>query len=174
VEVQGKLEEIIAVVEGARAMPMSASCIVNRGDLLKSLDELRQLLPAELADATTLLRERDDVVDGGRREAERLVAAAHDEAARLVSETEVMRQAAEESEQVRLAAEQQAASMRAEVDDYVDAKLANFEIVLNKTLAAVLRGREKLSGRRAVEELGDGAESDEEPAELPGEGSPEG
>ena len=34
--------------------------------------------------------------------------------------------------------------MRAEVDDYVDTKLANFEVVLDKTLAAVNRGREKL------------------------------
>jgi hypothetical protein len=45
--------------------------------------------------------------------------------------------------------------MRSEVDDYVDAKLANFEIVLNKTLAAVLRGREKLSTRQ------DGTEAQE-------------
>ena len=34
--------------------------------------------------------------------------------------------------------------MRGEVDDYVDTKLANFEVVLDKTLAAVHRGREKL------------------------------
>ena len=43
--------------------------------------------------------------------------------------------------------------MRQEVDDYVDAKLANFEIVLNKTLAAVQRGREKLQGRGEMEQL---------------------
>ena len=39
--------------------------------------------------------------------------------------------------------------MRAEVDDYVDTKLANFEVVLDKTLAAVNRGRDKLRGRTA-------------------------
>ena len=37
--------------------------------------------------------------------------------------------------------------MRLEVDDYVDAKLANFEIILRKTLGAVEHGREKISGR---------------------------
>jgi hypothetical protein len=37
--------------------------------------------------------------------------------------------------------------MRAEVEDYVDGKLANFEVVLTKTVAAVERGREKLRGR---------------------------
>ncbi len=43
--------------------------------------------------------------------------------------------------------------MRAEVDDYVDTKLANFEVVLDKTLSAVQRGREKLRGRTAHEDL---------------------
>jgi hypothetical protein len=169
VEVQGKLDEIVAMVEGARAMPMSASCIVNRGDLLRLLDELRHMLPAELADAATLLRERDDVVASGRREAERIIAEAHEEQARLVSETEVMRQAAESSEQVRAEAEQQARIMRSEVDDYVDAKLANFEIVLNKTLAAVLRGREKLSTRQdeAAESLPEDEQLEADPAHEP-------
>ena len=43
--------------------------------------------------------------------------------------------------------------MQREVDDYIDAKLANFEIVLSKTLDAVARGRDKIQGRRAVEDL---------------------
>jgi hypothetical protein len=38
--------------------------------------------------------------------------------------------------------------MRMEVDDYVDAKLANFEVILRKTLAAVEHGRDKISGRQ--------------------------
>jgi hypothetical protein len=45
--------------------------------------------------------------------------------------------------------------MRLEVEDYVDAKLANFEIVLTKTLSAVERGRQKLSGRHELEALRD-------------------
>jgi hypothetical protein len=43
--------------------------------------------------------------------------------------------------------------MQREIDDYIDAKLANFEIVLTKTLEAVARGRDKIAGRRAAEEL---------------------
>jgi len=52
-------------------------------------------------------------------------------------------------------ADLEARQMRREVDDYVDTKLANFEIVLNKTLTAVLRGREKLQGRNEMEQLAD-------------------
>jgi hypothetical protein len=42
----------------------------------------------------------------------------------------------------------------------VDAKLANFEVVLQKTLGAVERGREKLRGRLDADQLA--AEWDDE------------
>ena len=54
--------------------------------------------------------------------------------------------------------------MRREVDDYVDTKLANFEVVLTRTLGAVERGRDKLRGRREVDDLDD---LDEELDPLP-------
>ena len=165
-ELKDKLEEIVAQVESARAMPMSASCIVNRGQLLGLLDELRDLIPAEVLRAESLLEERDDVVAEGRQEAERIIEDAHAERARLISETEVHQAAVAEAARAREEAAAEARQMRLEVDDYVDTKLANFEIVLNKTLAAVLRGREKLHGRHEMEQLADAQYDDEEP--LPG------
>lgn len=44
-DVQNKLDEIVASVSGARSMPMSASCVVNRADLLAMLEEVRAALP---------------------------------------------------------------------------------------------------------------------------------
>jgi len=165
VDVHEKLDELAAVIQGARSMPMSASCIVNRGDVLALIDEVRALLPEEFRHAELLLRDREAVVEEGREEAERIVAAAQEERLRLVSETEVAAQAELAAEQIRAAAEEESATMRREVDDYVDAKLANFEVVLEKTLAAVHRGRDKLRGRSdyaedSVDEL--------EPGPLPG------
>ncbi len=164
-ELKEKLDEIVAHIEAARSMPMSASCIVNRAQVLGMLDELRDLVPAEVARAESLLHERDDVVDEGRREADRIIEDAHAERARLIGETEIHRTAAAEAERLREEAGREARQMRQEVDDYVDTKLANFEIVLNKTLSAVLRGREKLHGRHEMEQLADFTE--DEP--LPGD-----
>ena len=154
-ELKDKLDEVVTHVESARAMPMSASCIVNRGQVLAMLDEMRDLIPAEVQRAESLLHERDDVVEAGRREAEEIIAAAHLERDRLVTETEVHREALAEAERVLHEADREARQMRREVDDYVDTKLANFEIVLNRTLTAVLRGREKLQGRGEMEQLAD-------------------
>lgn len=146
-DVHDKLDEVTAVVEGARSMPMSASCVVNRGEVLALLEELRGLLPEEFRHAQMLLADRESVVDEGRREAQRLLVRAEEERLTLTSETEVVREARREAERILAEALVAAQTMRSEADDYVDTKLANFEVVLDKTLAAVHRGRDKLRGR---------------------------
>ena len=52
-------------------------------------------------------------------------------------------------------AEAEAVSRRikAEAESYVEGKLATFEVVLQKTLAAVERGRARLGGRLEQDEL---------------------
>jgi F0F1-type ATP synthase membrane subunit b/b' len=153
--VHSKLAEIVAMVEAARAMPMSASCVVNRSELLERLADLEALLPESITKAQEVLGDKDSVVEEGRREAAKIIADAKDERRRLVEATEVHKEATAEAERLLEDARASSEAMRVEVEDYVDAKLANFEIVLNKTLAAVERGREKLSGRHELERLGE-------------------
>ena len=151
--VHSKLAELTELVEGARAMPMSASCVVNRADVLGLLADLEALLPETISQAQEVLGDRESVVQEGRREAEKIIAAARAERRRLVEATDVHQEAVAEAERVLEEARQSAEAMRLEVEDYVDAKLANFEIVLTKTLSAVERGRQKLSGRHELEQL---------------------
>jgi vacuolar-type H+-ATPase subunit H len=166
-EAQTKLDEITALVESAKSMPLSASVLVNKTEMLALLDELRAALPDELREAQWVIKDREEVIDTGRKEADRIVADAKTEATRLVSRTEVMQSATKEAERVLAEAKENARTMRLEVEDYVDAKLANFEVVLHKTLGAVERGRDKLKGRHELEELRDGALLPDEPP-LPG------
>ncbi|MEV7674953.1 cell division initiation protein [Streptomyces sp. NPDC088752] len=146
-DVQKKLDEIVATVRGARSMPMSASCVVNRAELLSLLEEVREALPGSLAQARELIGGREQMVEEARREAERIIEAAHAERGSIVSDTQVARQSQEEADRILSEARREAEEIRAEADDYVDSKLANFEVVLNKTIGSVDRGREKLLGR---------------------------
>ncbi|MFD3524118.1 cell division initiation protein [Streptomyces sp. NPDC058653] len=146
-DVQKKLDEIVDAVGNARSMPMSASCVVNRGELLALLDEVREALPGSLAQAQELLGGHEQLSEQARQEAERIVQAAHAERSTLISETVIARTAQEEADRILAEARKDAEEIRAEADDYVDSKLANFEVVLNKTIGSVDRGREKLLGR---------------------------
>ncbi|MEU5743187.1 cell division initiation protein [Streptomyces tendae] len=145
-DVQNKLDEITAMVSGARAMPMSASCVVNRAELLSMLEELRAELPGSLAQAQELIGDREQMVAQARQEADRIIESAHAERGSLIADTEVARRSQAEADRILAEARQEAEEVRAEADDYVDSKLANFEVVLTKTLGSVGRGREKLLG----------------------------
>ncbi|AZQ37663.1 cell division initiation protein [Streptomyces cyaneochromogenes] len=145
-DVQKKLDEIVASVSGARSMPMSASCVVNRAELLAMLEQVREALPGSLAQAQELIGDREQMVEQARQEAERIIQGAHAERGSLISDTEVARRSQAEAERILTEARQEAEEIRAEADDYVDSKLANFEVVLTKTLGSVGRGREKLLG----------------------------
>jgi cell division septum initiation protein DivIVA len=147
VDITAKLDELTALVEAARAMPMSASCIVNRAEVLELIEDLRASLPSELTVARGVLSDRSAVVEEGRLEAQRIIDEAEAERFKLVSRTEVVKEAAREAERLVGVARAETDRMRVEVDDYVDAKLANFEIILRRTLDAVEHGRDKIHGR---------------------------
>ncbi|MEU6863171.1 ATP synthase F0 subunit B [Streptomyces sp. NPDC046876] len=146
-DVQKKLDEIVAAVGGARSMPMSASCVINRAELLARLEEVRQALPGSLAQAQELIGGRERMVEEARREAERIIESAHAQRGSLISDTEIARRSQGEADRILAEARREAEEIRAQADDYVDSKLANFEVVLTKTIGSVDRGREKLLGR---------------------------
>ena len=136
-------------------MPMSASAVVHRGELLELLTQLRDLLPTALTRADAVVADRAAVLEDGRREVERMREQALAERAELVAGSSVAQQAQAEADRLLTHAREQAEALRTEVEDYVDSKLANFEVVLSKTLVAVERGRARLSGHSELDELRD-------------------
>lgn len=139
-----KLNAVVRYVEEARSMPMSASCVVNRAELLELLADLRASLPQSIGQADAVIADRQGVLEAAQREAERVVAEARALQQRLVSEHEVGLRARADAAHIVAAARDEAAAMRQEVDDYVEGRLANFEVVLEKIMAAVHEGREKM------------------------------
>ena len=152
-DLEDVLDHLSTVVEQARAMPMSASCVVNREQVLGLLDDARASLPSALGRAERVLRERDSLLEAAGQQAEDVVARARQEQSRLVDATAVFTRAQDEADRLLAQARADAEAMRLQTEDYVDAKLANFEVVLAKTLATVERGRSRLSGRTDLEAL---------------------
>jgi len=138
------LEHIRELVETAKQMPLSSSVLVNRDELLDILDEAVAHLPEELRQARWLLKEREEFLAKARREADEIVEAARARAERMVQRTEVVREAERQARAIVDKADGLARQMRNEAEDYVDHKLAAFEVVLDRTLQTVQKGRERL------------------------------
>jgi len=155
VDVEGLLGTLERIAGEARSMPLSSSMMVNRAELLALLRQLRETMPDELDRARWVVRERDEILEHARADAEQVLTEARAEREALLAQEAVVRAAHEEAERIVEAAHESARQMRLEAEDYVDAKLANFEVVLHKTLKAVERGRERLRGRLEIDELSD-------------------
>lgn len=150
VDIELVLEEIAAIVERAKSMPLSSSVIVSREELLELITVAKTALPAELSRARRLLQDHDELRLRAEQESEQLLEAARAQAAHLVSRTEVARQARHDAERTILDADADARRIRHEAEDYVDRKLAAFEIVLDRTMRTVQAGRDRLAGAPAV------------------------
>jgi hypothetical protein len=185
-DLAARLQQLEDLVRDAKSMPLSSSALVNREEVLELVAEMRESLPEEIKQARWVVKDREDLLAKARHEAEAIVEAAHQEQLRMARTEEVVARAHQEAERLRHEAEGDARKVRLEAEDYVDAKLAQFEIVLRKlqeeaqnsarqlgrTLDQVELGREKLRGApvtAAEEEFGGDTvvpEADAAPVEL--------
>jgi len=204
------VDELTTVIENARSVPMSGSCMVPRDHLLDLLDDLRESLPEDVQAAGAIVeqrteilqqaqaeaerltgrtrtetdqllasahRQRDDLLGTARRQRDELLARAQAEAEqlladaeveadqliadgrarrealiaeavaeheRLITETEVYRGAVARSDELGAQTAADVARMRAEVDQYVDTRLADFGTTLERMLHSVETARTNL------------------------------
>jgi cell division septum initiation protein DivIVA len=204
------VDELSTVIENARSVPMSGSCMVPRDHVLDLLDDLRESLPDDVQNAGAIVEQRTEILQQAQAEAERLtgrtraeaeqllasarrqrdqmlaraqseadellteaeaeadrlvaegrrhrealiadgqeqqtqlLAAAHAEHERLITETEVYRGAVARADELGAQTAADVARMRAEVDEYVDSRLAEFGGTLERMLRSVEAARGSL------------------------------
>jgi cell division septum initiation protein DivIVA len=204
------VDELTTVIENARSVPMSGSCMVPRDHLLDLLDDLRESLPEDVQAAGAIVEQRTEILQQAQAEAERLtgrtrgeseqllssarrqreellgtarrqrdelltraqadaeelladaeaeaerlieegrahreslIAEALAEHERLITETEVYRGAVSRADELGAQTASDVARMRAEVDQYVDSRLADFGTTLERMLHSVEKARTTL------------------------------
>ncbi len=153
IDLDSRLRQLEQMISEAKPVPLSSSIMLGKAETQGMIADIRSAMPEELRQARWVVKEREEVLESAHSEAERIVSEARSERARLISRTEVVEAANHEAGRIVDDAKERARQMRLDADDYVDGKLANFEIVLNKTLSAVERGRDKLRDRLHGDEL---------------------
>jgi hypothetical protein len=146
-EAEVLLQRVAGMIAGARALPLSSSVkLDNKDEVLELLREAIDRLPEELRQARWMIKEREEFLAGTQRRADELVEAGRSEAQRLVQRTEILKEAQAQARRTLEEARQESQRLRLEAEDYADQKLAQFEVVLERTLKTVASGRQKLSG----------------------------
>ncbi len=153
-----RIQGAISMVEEARGVPLSASCVVHRGELLEVLDAARNFLPQDFALAQQIIDTREQILEEARASADSYIAQGREEVSRMVEQTEIVSAAHAEAKKILAAVEEDARYEREQIEAYIDSRLATLEVILNKTLDTVHRGREKLQGFEEKHVLSDLAE----------------
>ena len=143
-------------------MPLSSSPRIDRDEIIELLDEALARLPDELRQARWMLKERQDFVNKTRREANEMLEAARVQAERMVQRTEVVRAAEQRARQVIDTADNDSRRLKLETEDFLDQRLASFEILLDKLGKTVAAGRQKLSIGTGGDQLPVAVDDDDE------------
>jgi len=133
-DIETDLRELVELVENAKQMPLSNSALIPREEVLGLLEQALTSLPEEVREARWALRDREELMAAEVQKAQQLMDQVRAEAARMVDKTEIVRQA-------------QARAMINQSEDFIDGKLGNFEIVLERLLKTARSGRERLSAQ---------------------------
>ena len=130
---------------------MSASVSINRDEFGAILQDAIDGLPEELREARWLLKERDEVRRAGRS-TKRSGSSTRPGCGPSAwsRRTSSCARPGATAEEILEDAERRAAAMRHEAEDYVDRKLAAFEVVLDRTMQTGAEGPRAPPGARPV------------------------
>ena len=158
-DVQHLLDMLYEMIDGAKNAPLTSDkCILNRDEALDLLDEIRAQLPVEL------IRAKEDYVKAAKRDVERMMQQAEQDAKNKVSETEVLGIAREKSHEIVKKAEDRSREMYRVANEYTEDALRRTEEAIQMALEEVKQSRvrfraasaEQMQKRR--EELAQSAE----------------
>jgi vacuolar-type H+-ATPase subunit H len=139
-----KLDELVAT---AKNVPMTDQVRIDREELFEIIDQMRSTIPEEIKQARWIVKERQEMLAEAKREAERLIGEARDQAQREASQQEIVKLAERQAHELVEAARAKERETRLGAEDYADEILNTLEVNLQKFLAAVQRGRDRLAGR---------------------------
>lgn len=139
-ELIDKLEEII---QKSKKIPFSSNFIINENEIYDILDELKNIIPEEFKQARWIVKERENMLDEAKRQANKILNEAEEKAEVRLSENEIMKNAIKKSEEIISVTEAKARTIRLEAEDYADEKLASLEAVIYKILSTLEKGREQ-------------------------------
>ena len=154
------IDKLDDIIHNARSVPLTDSVMIDREEIYDILDQMRSTIPEEIKQARWVVKDREELLAKARRDAEAIVEEARAQQLHMATQEAIVQRAAQEADRIGSEADEDARRMRLEAEDYVDAKLAQFEAVLQRiteellatsdqvarTIDQVEAGRQKLRG----------------------------
>lgn len=136
------VEMLYTMVSEAWGVPLGNDrCLIDRGRALDLIEEIKNQLPAEIAEAKRLVARRDEYIGNAKREGESVRKMAEERARKIVDEQEIVKQARVRSEELIAAAEGKSRELRRAANAYVDDALKGAEESMAQALDTIRQSR---------------------------------
>ena len=132
-----RLEEL---VNEGRRLPLSNKVMVDEQKIWDLIDQMRISIPEEVKKAKRTNQERDRIIAQAHEEAARMVDLKREEAAAMVSDHELTQAAEERAATIVERAKREVESLRADADEYVIQVLESLGADLERALKEVRNG----------------------------------
>ncbi|MGL4831926.1 MAG: hypothetical protein ACRCWS_05010 [Propionibacteriaceae bacterium] len=150
-ETARKLDRLRALVAEAKAVPMSASCMLNRQETLALIDDVVASFPKEFDEAQEIIQQSKHEVLRGRDEGDQIRIEAEEWANKMASQTEIVARAEKQATKIMTDAHDEAWALRKETDQFVDTRMAEFEASLHKVQSQLRIMRSRLADRSSLD-----------------------
>lgn len=141
-----RLDRLEDYIVNSKHVPFSSSIMVNENDVFEIIDEMRNVLPDEIKQAKWMIKEKDEIIQQAKREAEQQIQKAQEERERLVSDDEITRDARERADRIIQEANSRSREIKNEAEYYADERLAALENTCFTLLKVIRQARERLQG----------------------------
>ena len=131
------IDELIEILREASGVPFTDKCSVDRGEMISSLEELKNRLPASVAQSNDIVMRAQEIIGTAREKNKKIVDDANRMYASKVNDHEITRGARDEAENIITAAEAQADDLRKQAHIYVKQLLQNANITLSESIAKI-------------------------------------
>ena len=101
VDVQRELNRLEEIILDSPRVPLSRRTMIDEEVLLDQLDVIRLSLPDAFEQAELIVRQKDDILVQAGQYAQEIIASAEQQAAQILNETGILRQAEYEAQQIR-------------------------------------------------------------------------
>lgn len=121
--------------------------VVEVGDMIDILNDIRDHYPEEVARARRVVKERDELLESAQIEASRIIEDAKAQAVILASEQEVARLAQQQANEIMDDAREYERETRFQIEDYCEQLLTHVEDNLLKVAKQVTDCRERFNSQ---------------------------
>ncbi|HBN83275.1 MAG TPA: ATPase [Clostridiales bacterium] len=138
------LDTLEDIVSNSTSVPLSGKCLVDRGEILDYIGELKERVPDDIKQAKWVKEERERILGEAKAQAQKIVDEAEGKVQALINDHEITKKAYEQANQTIADSQKNAREIRLGSREYADNLLAQIQDTLNKANQIIEKNREEL------------------------------